>query len=275
MTDERSDAKELKNPGYEIFVGLLSILSIVNLVLLIVFSEDAALKPIVLAMNGLLSLIFFVDFSFRLFTASSKSDYFFRSFGWADLLASLPFPQTKILRLFRLWRVYRLLKVYGFREITRLLVADRAGSALFILLLAGILVLEFGSLTMVAIEADQPGATITTAADGLWYTIVTISTVGYGDLYPVTSAGRLMGAMIIVVGVGIFGTFTGYLANSFLSGSKRKDPPRPAQGTDPPSGPAATEQTELKEQVAELRRLVAHQQQALDEVDALLGHAGP
>jgi hypothetical protein len=50
---------------------------------------------------------------------------------------------------------------------------------------------------------------------------VTISTVGYGDRFPVTNAGRFLGAFIIVIGVGIFGTFTGYLANFFLSPSKK------------------------------------------------------
>jgi hypothetical protein len=50
---------------------------------------------------------------------------------------------------------------------------------------------------------------------------LTISTVGYGDHYPVTNAGRIIGTCVIVVGVGIFGTFTGYLANVFLGPAKR------------------------------------------------------
>ncbi len=211
---------ELKNTGYEIFIGILSLLSIVNLVLIYAFSQDQALKYILYAMNGLLSLIFLVDFLYRLFTAPSKSGYFFRLYGWADLLASLPVPQTKVLRVFRLVRVYRLLAAYGLRKIGRTLIADRAGSALLVLLMLGILVLEFGSLAMVAIESKAPGANITTASDGLWYVVVTISTVGYGDQYPVTNAGRFMGTVIIVVGVAIFGTFTGYLANLFLSAPK-------------------------------------------------------
>ena len=95
------------------------------------------------------------------------------------------------------------------------------------LLLMGIFVLQFGSLTMLRIEQNAPGANITTASDALWYTIVTISTVGYGDQYPVTNPGRIVGVGIIVVGVGIFGTFTGYLANFFLA-PKKKDPHRPS-----------------------------------------------
>ena len=64
---------------------------------------------------------------------------------------------------------------------------------------------------------------ITSASDALWYVIVTISTVGYGDEFPVTNNGRIAGALIIVIGVGIFGTFTGYLANVFLRPAKERE----------------------------------------------------
>ena len=98
-------------------------------------------------MNALLSVILLADFFYRLVTAPSRSGYFFRQFGWADLLASLPFQQTKILRLFRLVKVYRLLQEYGAKNIMRSLIKDKAGSALLSLLFIAILVLEFGSYT--------------------------------------------------------------------------------------------------------------------------------
>ncbi len=118
--------------------------------------------------------------------------------------------------------MFRLLRAYGIKNVARSLLQDRAGSALLTLLLMGILVMEFGSLEILHIEQDAPGANITTASDALWYNIVTISTVGYGDRYPVTNKGRMVGSLIIIVGVGIFGTFTGYLANLFLAPSKKK-----------------------------------------------------
>ncbi|UOQ89659.1 potassium channel family protein [Agromyces endophyticus] len=207
---------ELKNTAYEIFIGILSILSILNLVLVYVMRDDRALQVVLSAMNALFSLIFLCDFIYRITTAPSASRYFFRGFGWADLLASLPFAQLKVLRIFRLLRVFRLLRELGPRTIWNTLIHDRANSTLMTLLLLGVLVLQFGSITILAVEEDAEGANITTASDALWYTIVTISTVGYGDQYPVTNLGRLIGAVIIVVGVGIFGTFTGYLANLFL-----------------------------------------------------------
>ena len=189
MTKERS---ELKSIGYEIFIGILSILSIVNLVLAYA-AQEQSLATVLEVMNGLFSMIFLADFLYRIFTAPSAGTYFFKHFGWADLLASLPFAQLKFLRVFRLIRVYRLLRDVGIRTVGRALSKDRAGSSLYILLLMGIFVLEFGSLTMLRIEQHAPGANITTASDAIWYTIVTISTVGYGDQYPVTGAGRISG----------------------------------------------------------------------------------
>jgi voltage-gated potassium channel Kch len=258
MPEAETHRRELKNTGYEIFIGILSVLSIVNLVLLYTI-QNPSLDTVLWVMNAILSGIFLVDFTYRLFTAESKTHYFFRTFGWADLLASLPVQQVKILRIFRLLRVFRLLRAYGIKNVARNLIQDRAGSALLTLLLMGILVLEFGSLEILNVEQDAPGANITTASDALWYNIVTISTVGYGDRYPVTNEGRVIGSLIIIVGVGIFGTFTGYLANLFLAPSRKPAAPQPSD---------AAHHQQLN--VGQLKALMAQQQTALDEINLLL-----
>jgi len=250
--------KELANAGYEIFIGSLSVLSIVNLILVYTI-DDHALDTVLLVVNALLSAIFLADFTFRLFTAESKSNYFFHQFGWADLLASVPVEQVKILRVFSLVRVFRLLRAYGPGAVVRNLLKDRATSALLTLLLLGVLVLEFGSLEMLRREQYASGANITTASDALWYVIVTISTVGYGDKYPVTNGGRMVGTLIIIVGVGIFGTFTGYLANLFLSPSKKEAAAVPSPTAD---------DAQLK--LGQLKALVAQQQAAIDELNLML-----
>ncbi len=257
-TDAEIDAAEeragLRNPSYEIFIGLLSILSILNLVMGLVI-KDPNLQLVLGLMNVPITIIFILDFLYRFKTAPSKSEYFWRNWGWADLLASLPFQQTKILRLFRLIKVYRLLQDYGVRNIVRSVVKDKAGSALLTLLFIAILVLEFGSLFMLRLESTSPDANITTASDAVWYIIVTMSTVGYGDQYPVTNGGRTLGTVIIVVGVGIFGTLTGYLANLFLSPAKEE---------------ADTTPSTLEVKLQELKALSARQQSAIDELESLI-----
>ena len=249
---------ELGNTGYEIFIGALSVLSIVNIVLLELL-KDPATDAVVWTVNGLLTLVFIVDFLVRLRRAPSRSTYFLREFGWADLLASLPFPQAKIFRVFRLIRVVRLLRQYGVRNIGRSLIKDRAGSALLTLLLIGVLVLEFGSLMMLILERNAPDANIKTASDAIWYVIVTMSTVGYGDRYPVSNPGRELGTFIIVVGVGIFGTLTGYLANLFLE-------PRPEDLTvDEPTIPE-----DARQQLQQLKELMEQQQAAVTRLELVI-----
>jgi voltage-gated potassium channel len=231
----------------------LSILSIVNLGLLLLV-QDKDLSQVIMVMNLILTFIFLLDFIVRFIKAPSKKEYMGRGAGWADLISALPFQQTNILRLFRLIRVYRLLSMYGMRRVGQALVRERAETALLMLLLIGMLVLEFGSLEMLRLEQDAPGANITSASDALWYVIVTMATVGYGDEYPITNPGRIMGSFIIIVGVGIFGTLTGYLANLFLTPTRRK----------------RTVEVSLTRKIEELKDMHRRQQEAIADIEDFL-----
>jgi voltage-gated potassium channel len=274
---QRVGVTELKHTGYEIFIMALTVLSIVNLVLLTVINSPT-LRTVVLTVNALLSLVLFLDFVFRFATAESRRTYFFRDYGWADLLASLPLAQLKVLRVFRLIRVWRIVRAMGIRNIARALVRSRAGTALFLLLLVAILMWEFGSLAMLELESSDPDRNIETASDALWYVVVTMSTVGYGDQFPVSTGGRVLGVVIIVLGVGIFGTLTGFLANAFLAGpgeAAHDIVPTPASeepGTpgkpverDGTAGDASTD--EVRQQLTLLR---AQHRDAIDRLDQLL-----
>jgi voltage-gated potassium channel len=221
--------EKLSSATYELFITTLSILSVFNIVLALI-AKDAEVNSVLTIINLLLSVIFLIDFSFRLFTAESKYTYFFKEFGWADLLGSLPFEQLKILRLFRVWRAGRILKKYGLRNMLREINNNRARSALLMVFLLIIILLEFGSMGMVIAERNDPNANITTGGDAIWWAYVTITTVGYGDQYPVTQAGRFIGMLVMTTGVGLFGILTGYLANNFVSpqSATTQEPDKPA-----------------------------------------------
>jgi voltage-gated potassium channel len=264
---KKTRPKELKNICYEMFIGALSVLSIINLVLIYIVQRNQNLEYVIYFMNAVFMPIFLADFLYRFFTAESKTGYFFRNFGWADLLSSLPLPQAKILRLFRLWRVIRLVRNFGFRNLVRELVDNRAGNALLTVVFLVFCVLEFGSLAVLNAEQYASGANITNASSALWWTFVTITTVGYGDRFPVTNPGRLVGVFVMISGVGLFGTLSGFLANTFLSPRKKKEEPAAA-----PAGP-----NDPKARLAEIRRMLETQEQAtadlkakLDEIDRLI-----
>jgi voltage-gated potassium channel Kch len=209
-------SNELKNTSYELFIGALSILSIFNLFALF-FIHDENTLDVLFIVNIILTTIFMADFLFRLFTTDSKKKYFIHEYGWADLLASMPFPQVKIFRLFRITRVIRLLRENGMHGIIRQLLSNRGSGALLTILFLTICVIEFGSIAILNAEASSPEAHITTASDAIWWVMETITTVGYGDVYPVTNAGRIVGVFVMVVGIGLFSTIAGFLANAFIT----------------------------------------------------------
>lgn len=208
---------------YDMFVIGVSILSIINILLLYIFS-DPTIEYVIGTMDVVLSIFFFVDFLRNMRHATSKSQYFFKDFGWADLLASMPFPQFKILRIFRLIKAYRLLKKDGGRSAIRNFVKNKAEGAVYIVFFMIILLLEFGSIAVLKAEMSNPEANIKTASDAIWWVYVTITTVGYGDRYPVTNAGRLVGMVVMFVGVGLFAVMTGFLANKFLPSTNEENP---------------------------------------------------
>jgi len=215
--------QELTN--FDLFVIALSIFSLVNIIWYIApLSEQ--INSVVLIVDVVFSLAFLVDFFLRLHRAPSRSSYFFHQQGWLELLSSLPFPYIRILRIVRLVRIYRPLRTLGPRGIWKRLTVDLAGSALLVALFLTIVVIQYASMGVLWAEGKNPDANIRTASDAVWWSYVTATTVGYGDRYPVTDAGRLVGVALLTVGVGLFGVLTGFLANTFLK-PRRAEPEAP------------------------------------------------
>lgn len=209
-----STRDELKPTNYELFILGLSIMSLANWLSFIII-DGVSIRRVILAMDLLLSAVFLVDFIYRFFTARGKANYLLRQFGWLDLLSCLPLPQAKIVRLARVIRATRLLNALGLRNTVREFLTNRAGSAVYLVFFMIILVMQYGSIAILYTEQGAPGANIQTASDALWWVLVTISTVGYGDQYPVTQQGRLIAIVVILLGVALFGVVTGFLASNF------------------------------------------------------------
>ncbi len=169
---------------------------------------------ILIAADWVISGIFLFKFFVDLIQAESRLA--FLKWGWVDLIAATPvLPFIHSLRLLRLIRLVRLIRsvrtIAQQRALLRSLFRRRAESAFATILLLTVLSLFGSALVILHFETDQ--GNITTAADALWWAFVTITTVGYGDYYPVTPQGRIVAALLAVVGIGLFGVFTGWLAS--------------------------------------------------------------
>jgi voltage-gated potassium channel len=215
---QTKDGQVLLNMPWEIFVLGVALLSIVNLALAVLV-RNPDLDQIIAITDSIYIVIFLVDVLRRLRIAEDDRAYILHGWGWLDAISIIPL--LRITRILRIVRVIRLVGRMGGPEAAlRAFFANRAAGGLLLVMLIALVVLEYGSLAVLGAERQSESANILTAGDAIWYVVVTMSTVGYGDRFPVTEWGRIWGAAVIIVGVGVFGTLTGFLANAFLAPSK-------------------------------------------------------
>jgi voltage-gated potassium channel len=258
MKDESEYLVGFKGSSYEGFILFLSLLSIFNIIFLVFPGLNPDATRVVFVIDLFLSFIFLLDFLFRLFTADSKSQYFFRNRGWADLLSSAPLPGMKIFRLFRVARDVRLMRTFGIGRLKYEFSEQRAEGTLFFVFFFIILLVEVSATLVLDVERTAPGANIKTAGDALWWAYVTIATVGYGDQYPVTARGRIVGIILMTAGISVFGTLAGFLSNKLTAPRERH------------SEQTISMQGRQRETMNELREMITHQEELYRDIIARL-----
>jgi len=249
--------------AYNIFILVLTVYSLVIMVLLLLPLPSATLDLLTFYDN-LICVIFLTDFFLNLKQAPSKKGYFIGERGWLDLLGSFPslgvFRATAILRLARLSRfarIARLLRGQNKKRLVDDVVQHRAQYAVFITVLLAIVVLVTASLVVLNAESRSDRANITTGWNAFWWSFVTITTVGYGDYFPVTVVGRIGAMFVMVMGIGIIGALASIMA-SILVGSGSSDGDGETS-SEPSSGDLAGLRLELagvRGELVALRQLV-------------------
>ncbi len=200
------------NATYELFALLVALLAFVNSALL-VLTAGAPERQIVLTVTIGLWVFLALDFVVRM--VRNRFRYFNDIAHWLMLLGSLPVPFVSAARLIGLSLWGRKLRKSEYRWMGRIIVKRRAQSTLLLILFATIIVFEAGGILVLRAEAGDPAANIKTAGDALWWGYVTVATVGYGDRYPVTPQGRMVGILVMTFGVALFSSLTGFLSDWF------------------------------------------------------------
>ena len=220
---------------YDAF-NILSI--VINLVVSVMYTFDdlhAKFGPWLVTVEAITVAFFAVDYALRLWTAKflrpSLSEpkavlrYIFSFSGLVDLLSFLPyylpvfFPSGAVaFRMFRVARVFRLFRVNAYYDslgvITEVISSKRQQlfSSVFILL---VLMLA-SSLCMYSLEHEAQPEVFSNAFSGIWWSVSTLLTIGYGDIYPVTTMGKLFSIVITFLGVGMVAIPTGIISAGFV-----------------------------------------------------------
>lgn len=168
---------------------------------------------------------FVIDFAARLYLAQERRDYALSH--WYDV-ALIVLPMLRPLRLLRLLAFARVLNRSAAGSLVGKVSAYVAGTA--------VMALGLGALAVLDAEQDASGANITTFGDALWWSATTVTTVGYGDLYPVTTTGRFVAVALMLVGIACIGAITAGVAAWLVAQveadarAEAKDDARPRRG---------------------------------------------
>lgn len=203
-------------PVYQLFMLALCVLALAGIVLQHVFRHDPEIELVLDTADFVICIAFAVDFLVSLWTAPDRMRYLV-TWGWLDLLSAIPaVDAARWGRLARVARITRLLRsVRAARVLSTVILAKRRQSTLLAASLVAFVLITASSTVILHFEVAD-GANIKSAENALWWAFATITTVGYGEFYPVTGEGRLIAAILMTAGVGLFGAFSAALAAWFL-----------------------------------------------------------
>ena len=221
MSAESQDQKKIGL--FNILVIILSLYVLISFIVDSLFNVPEEISRVINLLDNAICVFFLIDFIINFSKAENKLQ--FMKWGWIDLISSIPnvdfFRAGRLLRLIRLIRILRALhKTQGLMN--HVFMSRSQGTFTSVTTVA-VLLLLFSSISILQFE-DHPNSNIKTAEDAIWWSYVTITTVGYGDKFPVTTEGRIIGVILMTAGVGLFGTFAGFVSNWFLSEGKNKKP---------------------------------------------------
>ncbi|WP_281540363.1 ion transporter [Maribacter aestuarii] len=216
---------------FDILLFIIIIFSVILIMLESVKEIDAEYHGVLLTLEWIVTIFFTVEYIARIICIRKPTSYIFSFYGIIDFLSTIPLYLSYILagsqvllavRAFRLLRVFRILKLVQFLgEASQLKKALKASRAKITVFLFAVLIVSvmLGTL-MYIVEGDEAG--FTSIPTSIYWTIVTLTTVGYGDIAPITPQGQLIATIIMLLGYGIIAVPTGIVTVEFGKQGKGK-----------------------------------------------------
>lgn len=219
---------------FDWFIMALIALSILSIILESFESINLRYRTVFQVFEIITVVVFTIEYLLRIWTADMlfpeakrpKIKYIFSFMAIIDLLAILPFylpffsADLRFLRMMRLFRLFRLLRVFKLGRYFEALqiimkVIRTSGPQLVMSVVICFFVMLFSAIIMYTVENPVQPDQFPNVIAALWWALCTLTTVGYGDVYPITSIGRFFASVISLVGIGIIAIPTGIIAAGF------------------------------------------------------------
>lgn len=214
---------------FDIGLIIAIILSIIVVMLDSVASIHDEYGKVLFISEWLFTIIFTIEYALRIYLVRNKSKYIFSFYGIIDLLAILPtyislffagYQYLLVIRILRLLRIFRILKLYRFIGASSFLVESLKDSrhkiAVFLAAVMAIVVVMGASMYL--IEGSESG--FNSIPESIYWAIITLTTVGYGDITPITPLGKALASVVMILGYSIIAVPTGIITSEF---TKKKD----------------------------------------------------
>ncbi len=184
------------------------------------------------AFETLSVIVFTIEYLLRVYVATSRRQYIFSFFGIVDIVAILPFYigtgiDLRSVRTFRLLRLFRLFKLVRYSAAVQRFhhALSIAKEEIVLFLCATMILLYMGAVGIYYFESDAQPEQFGSIFHCLWWAVTTLTTVGYGDVYPITVGGRIFTFFILLIGLGVISVPAGLVASALAKAREMEDHP--------------------------------------------------
>ncbi len=226
---------------------LIMIIFILSSVTIVIVTSIRTFSPVLetvfKVLEWVFTIFFTIEYILRIYSSPKPRKYIGSSWGMIDLITTLPtyldflfpgFHQLLVIRMFRLLRLFQTFKMSSFvSEGNALLksIRDSSKKIIVFFFFIVILVICVGTI-MYMVEGNLPGTKFKNIPDSIYWAVVTLTTVGYGDITPITAFGRFLSAVVMLMGYTIIAIPTGIVINQYRKKSTTACPHCQKQGHD-------------------------------------------
>lgn len=218
----------INSKSFAILIQLLIILSVITFSIETLPDLKPQTRVVLNSIEIFCVFIFTLEYLARIYVADKKVKFIFSFFGLIDFFAILPFylsfgVDLRSLRILRLFRIFRLLKLVRYNKamqhFTQAMLMAREQIILFMAIT--LVLIYFAAVGIYYFENEAQPEHFSSIFESLWWSIVTLTTVGYGDVYPITVGGRIFTFFILLIGLGIVAIPTGIISSSLTKATER------------------------------------------------------